>query len=105
MAKPQQPEIARSGHGATDPAAVKSELSVPRARRRSTGDGPVPDDNMPGHHPDHEQDKPTGDAFVRKLHEHAEAPPPAEPDPTVAGEALRTAASVARRVRRALPGD
>jgi len=29
--------------------------------------GPVPDDNQPGHHADHEQDKPDLDAFARKL--------------------------------------
>ena len=44
MVKPQQPEI----------------------------DGPdvrdVPEDNLPGHHPDHEQDKPSGRDFVAKTH-------------------------------------
>jgi hypothetical protein len=40
MAKPQQPELARSGRGETDPVA------------------PTPEDNRPGHHPDQEQDKP-----------------------------------------------
>jgi hypothetical protein len=49
MVKPQQPEI----------------------------DGPdvrdVPEDNLPGHHPDHEQDKPAGRDFVAKTHALAQA--------------------------------
>lgn len=28
---------------------------------------PVPDDNRPGHHPDHEQDQPDPDAFVERF--------------------------------------
>jgi len=111
MAKPQQPEIARSGRGATDPASVKSELTVPRSRRRRAADtdrAPVPEHNRPGHHPGEDQDKPAGEVFVAKLHEHADAAGPrsgADPDPTVAGEAFRTAANVVRKVREALPGD
>lgn len=73
----------------------------------------LPEDNTPGHHPDHEQDKPSGDAFVAKLHEHARDtsdPEPssaslAEPDASVAGDALRAAAGAVRKVREALPGD
>ena len=67
----------------------------------------VPEANLPGHHPDHEQDKPSGEAFVRKLHEHAEdAPDKAEdPEPTLAGDALRAAAQAVRTVRESLPGD
>jgi hypothetical protein len=30
--------------------------------------GPVPEDNLPGHHPDHDQDKPSGRDFVAKMH-------------------------------------
>jgi hypothetical protein len=74
--------------------------------------GPVPEDNVPGHHPDHEQDKPSGADFVRKLHEHAQQVDAtavgqegkvAEPEPTVAGEALRATAAALRKVREALP--
>ena len=122
MAKPQQPEIARSGRGATDPAAVKSEHTAPSTARVAGGDGaPIPEDNLPGHHPEHEQDKPSGDAFVAKLREHA-AEAEAEPEPvpvsgedgdrsledtagTIAGEALRAAAGLVRKVRERLPGD
>jgi hypothetical protein len=74
--------------------------------------GPVPEDNVPGHHPDHEQDKPAGADFVRKVKDHArevdaavaeEARQAAEPDPTVAGELLRATAGVLRKVRESLP--
>ncbi|MEN3271663.1 MAG: hypothetical protein V7636_424 [Actinomycetota bacterium] len=74
--------------------------------------GPVPEDNAPGHHPEHEQDKPSGSDFVRKVHEHArevdaavdeQERAAAEPEPTVAGEVLRATAGVLRKVRESLP--
>ena len=74
--------------------------------------GPVPDDNVPGHHPDHEQDKPSGADFVRKVKQHArevdaaadkQERKAAEPEPTVAGEVLRATAGVLRKVRESLP--
>ena len=72
MAKPQQPEIARSGRGAVDPAAVKEQLTAPTPGGGENGDlGPIPEDQRPGHHPTVEQDKPSGEAFLEKLHEHA----------------------------------
>jgi hypothetical protein len=53
---PQQPELHRSGRGATDPESAKGQVDSPAA---DEGDaGPVPPDNRPGHHPDEEQDKP-----------------------------------------------
>jgi hypothetical protein len=53
---PQQPELRRSGKGATDPASAKARVFEPPG---ASGDaGPVPEDNQPGHHPEHEQDKP-----------------------------------------------
>lgn len=39
MSKPQQPELHRSGLGAAGAS------------------GPIPEDNLPGHHHQHEQDK------------------------------------------------
>jgi hypothetical protein len=105
MAKPQQPEIARSGRGATDPGAVKSE---PPQATRVTGDdgGPVPEDNVPGHHPEHEQDKPDVRvvAVPRGVRDISIDDFPA-PEPTVAGDALRAAAGAVRKVRESLPGD
>jgi hypothetical protein len=56
MGRPQQPEIARSGRGATDPASAKSHAAA--AGADSEDIAPVPPDNQPGHHPEHEQDKP-----------------------------------------------
>jgi hypothetical protein len=58
MTKPQQPEIARSGRGETDPAAAKTRTGGPTDATPPAG--PVPEDNLPGHHPEQEQDKPTG---------------------------------------------
>jgi hypothetical protein len=76
MSKPQQPELARSGRGATDPHAVKTELTAPNqgGGERELG-GPVPTGNLPGHHPEHDQDKPDGSAFIEKMHRLAEEEP------------------------------
>lgn len=57
MAKPQQPELARSGRGATDPASAKATAAP--STPPITDAGPIPEDNQPGHHPPVEQDKPT----------------------------------------------
>ncbi len=56
MTKPQQPELRRTGYGATDQdsAEIRAGGTPPTG-----GDaGPVPEDNQPGHHPEVEQDKP-----------------------------------------------
>jgi hypothetical protein len=45
-------------------ANLPPEVDVPGA--------PVPEDNLPGHHPDREQDKPSGRDFVAKMHALAE---------------------------------
>src|SRR2546423_9347928 len=58
MAKPQQPELARSGRGATDPASAKANADSAMPSERDIG--PIPEANLPGHHPAVEQDKPTG---------------------------------------------
>jgi hypothetical protein len=60
MSTPQQPELHRSGRGATDPASAKAAAEVGGAMTEGGASGPVPDDNRPGHHPEHEQDKPEG---------------------------------------------
>jgi hypothetical protein len=57
MPNPQQPEVARSRRSAATPE------DAPAPRRGSlAGEGlgaaPVPEESRPGHHPDHEQDKP-----------------------------------------------
>lgn len=86
MVKPQQPELARSGKGATSDDAVKSFLTAPDkgAGERGIG-GPIPEDNLPGHHPAEEQDKPV-DAFVARaqaLAAEAEATDRADTDAEV----------------------
>ncbi len=58
MSKPQQPELHRSGRGATDPHSAKAKISAPGSEEGDAG--PVPEDNQPGHRPAHEQDKPEG---------------------------------------------
>lgn len=56
MVKPQQPELARSGRGEVDPNAVKTRRGGPTDTTEAPA--PVPEDNLPGHHPEAEQDKP-----------------------------------------------
>ncbi len=58
MSKPQQPELHRSGRGATDPASAKTKAEVAGSAPTTPGTGPVPEENLPGHHPEQEQDKP-----------------------------------------------
>jgi hypothetical protein len=58
MSKPQQPELHRSGKGATDPASAKANVEVAGDVGAGGASGPVPEDNQPGHHPEQEQDKP-----------------------------------------------
>src|ERR687894_667062 len=61
MTNPQQPELARSRKGATSDDSAKAHVGGPRAGQSSDGpDGPIPEENLPGHHPEVEQDKPTG---------------------------------------------
>ncbi len=58
MSKPQQPELHRSGRGATDPASAKANAETSADPGAEGAAGPVPEDNQPGHHPAEEQDKP-----------------------------------------------
>jgi hypothetical protein len=60
MSKPQQPELHRSGLGATDPASAKAAAEVGGATSARKASGPIPEENLPGHQPVHEQDKPEG---------------------------------------------
>ena len=60
MGKPQQPELERSGRGEVDPdgrRAAREARGRPSAKGKT---GKVPEENQPGHHPEHEQDKPPG---------------------------------------------
>lgn len=83
MTTPQQPELARSQRSAVTP--VPPDATSTKARATSEGAGPVPEDNLPGHHPPVEQDKPTGPppkpkTARRKTETRAEARPAATDD-------------------------
>jgi hypothetical protein len=67
MDRPQQPELYRSGTTSLEPDHVGSDLAAHRRPRASGRSRPVPPDNRPGHHPDHEQDQPAPDAVARRL--------------------------------------
>lgn len=60
MSDPQQPEIRRSERGdvTQEGRRITREEDDPGTKRGRSG--PVPPENRPGHHPDEEQDKPTG---------------------------------------------
>jgi len=62
MPNPQQPELRRSGLGATSDDSAKINADH-ESRTSDSGlpDRTVPADNRPGHHPDVEQDHPTAD--------------------------------------------
>ena len=67
MARPQQPELARSAKTDLDPQHVETGLQGQKQPGAGGKTGPVPPDNQPGHHPAEEQDKPDPDAFAAKL--------------------------------------
>ena len=68
MAKPQQPELRRSGTvPALDPDAAESDLKAHRRPGDSGKGGPIPEEQQPGHHPEQEQDKPDLDKFAERL--------------------------------------
>lgn len=60
MPEPQQPELARSRKGATSEGSAKSKLSGEETPAAQDPRGSIPEDNQPNHHPEVEQDKPTG---------------------------------------------
>lgn len=85
MAKPQQPELRRSGTvPALDPDAAESDLKAHRRPGDSGPGGPIPEDQRPGHHPEAEQDKPDLDKFAERLGIVAEGEEP-EDAPRVEG--------------------
>lgn len=68
MAKPQQAELRRSGKvPALDPDASVAKLSAQDTPGSSGSEGAIPEDQRPGHHPEHEQDKPDMDKFAERL--------------------------------------
>ena len=79
MAKPQQPELRRSGKvPALDPDATEAVRTADRRLEVSDARGPVPRAQRRGHHPDKEQDKPDLDKFAERLGVAPEGEEPAE---------------------------
>jgi hypothetical protein len=74
MARPQQPELARSAKTDLDPDHIETGLQGQKAPATGGETGPVPPDNQPRHHPANEQDKPDLDAFAAKLGTDPKAP-------------------------------
>jgi hypothetical protein len=94
MSNPQQPELARSRKTpAQDQDAVAGVLAG--QDRPATGGpaGPIPEDNQPGHHPAHEQDKPDLDAFAARL--GVVEAEPATPESAVPSRSRRPLVAVA----------
>jgi len=68
MANPQQPELRRSGKvAALDPDATATDLTAQERPSTKGRTGTVPEEQRPGHHPEHEQDKPDLDKFAERL--------------------------------------
>jgi len=90
MARPQQPELARSAKTDLDPDHVETALQGQPRPATGGETGPVPPENQPGHHPEKEQDKPELDAFAARLGTDPTAPgataarKPPRPKPTPA---------------------
>ena len=73
MANPQQPELRRSERGGATDQAAKERLTAPSAPGVDGARvGAIPVENLPCHHPEQEQDKPSGRDFVAKMHALAE---------------------------------
>ena len=62
MSNPQQPELRRSGLSPADQDSWVNDATG--APATSDIGGPIPEGNAPGHHPEHEQDKPDRDRFA-----------------------------------------
>lgn len=60
MTQPQQPELRRSGRGRTTQDGKRIADETDRAERKRGRRGRAPEENRPGHRPEHEQDKPEG---------------------------------------------
>jgi hypothetical protein len=86
MSKPQSPELRRSGTTDLDPDSIGSARQAEHDVGTSGPTGPVPEDNRPGHHPDHDQDQPPLDDFAARFgtqahHEGEPAGPASGRDP------------------------
>lgn len=68
MPNPQSPAVRRSEQvPSLNPDATETARSADRPEAPTPSPGPVPEEQQPGHHPDHEQDKPDPEAFAERL--------------------------------------
>lgn len=91
MPNPQQPEVRRSERvPALDPDASEAVLSAQESPPAvDSPDGPVPEEQRPGHRPEQDQDKPDLDAMAERLgvvsdDDVPDDAPHVEPDDTAA---------------------
>ncbi len=111
MARPQQPELARSAKTDIDPNHVETGLQGQPTPATGGETGPVPPDNQPGHHPAKEQDKPDLDAFAARLGTDPTAPtataarqPPRPADtPATATKATASKATASKATAKKTP--
>ena len=73
MPNPQQPELSRSRRTPLDPDSIGSDLEAASTPVEDEATGPVPRENQPGHHPEHDQDKPDAEEFLARAREGASA--------------------------------
>lgn len=70
MGRPQQEELARSENTDLQPDYAETRIEAHGRRapdEEDDGAGPVPAENRPGHHPEHEQDQPPPGAMAARL--------------------------------------
>ena len=100
MSTPQQPEIARSMRSEVT-AEVASKVKAETLPVDAPGSGgPIPEDNLPGHHPEKEQDKPEGpppEPGVRKAKVAKKKPPAPRKESTRTPSPEPVAAAVGTR--------
>lgn len=104
MPKPQQPELRRSERvPALDPDAAEAVLSAESVPSPSDPDGPIPEEQRPGHRPDDVQDKPDMDAMAARLGIATEGDEPAgAPRVTEPSQAEPPVVTAIRKRRRTL---
>ncbi len=77
MVRPQNEDLNRSGTTPLDPDSIGGRLEAnDRPQSDDRTGGPVPPENRPGHHPEVDQDKPDGDAFVARFSGHDDTEEP-----------------------------
>lgn len=65
--RPQQQELARSQHTPLDPSERARQSEQAGSPAEEDSPDAVPEENEPGHRPEHEQDKPDPERFRQRL--------------------------------------